>query len=72
MSTRELVIDKIQKMPEPYLPELYEIIQEFEAAKQDTSAKPNLMAKLRSIKISAPRDFSQKVDLYVAGNTDHV
>lgn len=33
MITRETVINEIQKMPEPYLEDLYEVIKGFEAAR---------------------------------------
>jgi len=68
MITRESIIDTIQKIPEPYLIELYEIIKSFEATKKKVKPKQSLMSKLRSIKISAPSDFSQTTDLYVAGD----
>ncbi|MBN2092971.1 hypothetical protein JW964_25335 [candidate division KSB1 bacterium] len=68
MITRENIIDRIQKMPEPYLIELYEIIKSFEASKKKAKSKPSLMSQLRNIKISAPSDFSQTADLYVAGD----
>ncbi len=66
MITRESIIDEIQKMPEPYLFELYEIIKRFEATKKKAEPKPSLMSKLRGIQISAPSDFSQTADLYIA------
>jgi len=63
VTTRESIIALIEKMPEPLLPELYELIKNFEAAQ----AQPCLMSKLRSIEISAPPDFSQIVDLCIPG-----
>jgi hypothetical protein len=66
--TREALIDTIQKIPEPYLGELYEIIKNFQATKKKFETKPSLMSKLRSIQISAPSDFSQKADLYMSGD----
>ncbi|MCI0513780.1 hypothetical protein L0128_11245 [candidate division KSB1 bacterium] len=68
MTIREAIIDVIQKMPEPYLGELYEMIQNFEAARKKRTSPPGLMAKLRAIQISAARDFSQTADL-VGRNT---
>ena len=68
MITREIIINKIQQIPEPYLGELYEIIKKFEVARKNEKPKQSLMAKLRNIKITAPRDFSQTADLYVAGD----
>lgn len=64
MITRETIINKIQQMPEPYLGELYEIIKNFEVARKNEKPKQSLMAKLRSIKMFAPSDFSQTADLF--------
>ena len=68
MITREIIINKIQKMPEPYLVELYQIIKNFEATRKKEKQQQSLMAKLRNIKISAPSDFSQTADLYIVGD----
>jgi hypothetical protein len=59
MITREAIIDAIQRMPEPYLGELYEIIKNFEVTRKVCTSPPGLMANLRNIKISGPVDFSQ-------------
>lgn len=71
MITRETVISEIKKIPEPLLDELYRLIKAFEAQKKDDNGEPeqSLMAKLRGIKISAPSDFSQKVDLHASGDS---
>lgn len=69
MITRETIIDKIQKMPEPYLGELYSVIMDFEEIKKKAAATPSLMSTLRNIKIYAASDFSQKADLYWAGES---
>lgn len=63
MITREAIINEIQKIPEPYLADLYKMIKDFEADK-DVEPKQSFMSKLRSIEISAPSDFSQTADLY--------
>ncbi len=71
MITRKTVIDEIQKLPEPYLFELYKIIKDFEKTKKEAERQPqSLMAKLRDIKINAPSDFSQTADLYNTGNAE--
>ena len=67
--TRETIIDKIQKMPEPYLAELYSVIKDFETIKKKSEAAPSLMSTLRNIKIYAASDFSQTADLYFAGDS---
>lgn len=63
MIMREQLIDTIQKMPDPYLTELYEIVKNFEAKKKKVESKSSLMSKLRKIEISGPEDFSQTADL---------
>ncbi len=60
MITMEKVIAEMEKLPMPYLEEIYNIIKGF---KKD-DVEDNLMARLRKIKISAPPDFSIKADLY--------
>jgi len=60
MITMEKVIAEMEKLPMPYLEEIYNIIKGF---KKD-DAEDNLMVRLRKIKISAPSDFSIKADLY--------
>lgn len=60
MITMEKVIAEMEKLPMPYLEEIYNIIKGF---KKD-DVEDNLMARLRKIKISAPSDFSIKADLY--------
>ena len=69
MITREAIINEIQKIPEPYLADLYKMIKDFEADKE-VKPKQSLMSKLRSIEISAPSDFSQTADLYTPENDD--
>ncbi len=71
MITRDTIINKILQMPEPDLVELYQIIKNFEATRKKDQPQQSLMAKLRSIKISAPSDFSQTADLYIAGEETH-
>jgi hypothetical protein len=71
MITINTLIDTIKKIPEHYLPELYELIKSFEATKKKPDSKPSLMSKLRNIKISAPEDFSQTADLYASGANLH-
>lgn len=57
MITINTLIDTIQKIPEPDLPERFELIKRIEATKKKTESKPGLMSKLRNIQISAPECF---------------
>ena len=64
MATREDIVIEVQKMPEKYLDELYQIIKNFEARTDGEGSDENVMAALRQIKISASPDFSTTADLY--------
>jgi hypothetical protein len=66
MTIREQIISEVQKIPEQYLPELQKIIEGFEEQK----LKPNLMQQLREIKIQAPPDFTENLDLYMSGEKE--
>jgi hypothetical protein len=66
MTIREQIISEVQKIPEQYLPELQKIIEGFEEQK----AKPSLMQQLREIKIQAPPDFAENLDLYMSGEKE--
>jgi hypothetical protein len=66
MTIREQIISEVQKIPEQYLPELHKIIKGFEEQK----VKPSLMQQLREIKIQAPPDFAENLDLYMSGEKE--
>lgn len=66
MITREAIIDEIKKIPEQYLRDLYQVIKDFEM-NRDIHKPASLMSKLRKIKISAPKDFSQSADMCIPG-----
>jgi hypothetical protein len=56
-------------MPERYLLDLYKTIKDFEVNKEKRK-KLSFMSKLRSIKISAPGNFSQTADMYENGDNN--
>ena len=58
MTIKEQIIQKIEKVPEQNLPQLYDVIKNFE---EDLETKA--LAKLRKIRISAAPDFSVKATL---------
>ena len=62
MISREKIIEEIQKVPDELLDELYQVVRNLEVKKEDP--EPNVMARLRQIRISASRDFSSKASLY--------
>ena len=70
MVTREDVVAEIKRVPDKHLDELYRIIRNYEENGEQSDASESVMAKLRQIKISAPRDFSTRANLYDPGKQD--
>jgi hypothetical protein len=66
MATKEEIKSEIEKVPEERLAELYQVVKSFTRSKPRPS-EPSLMSKLRRIRISAPADFSENIDLYLTG-----
>ena len=66
MVTKEEIKSEIEKVPEDRLAELYRIIKSFTRS-NPTPSQPTLMSKLRRIRINAPPDFSENIDLYLTG-----
>jgi hypothetical protein len=66
MITKETVKSEIERVPPDRLAELYEVVKSFTESKP-RSSQPSLMSKLKRIRISAPPDFSENIDLYLSG-----
>ena len=66
MVTKEEIKSEIEKVPEERLAELYQIIKRFTRSRP-VSSQLTLMSKLRRVRISAPPDFSENIDLYLTG-----
>ncbi|MCA1631613.1 MAG: hypothetical protein LC785_09895 [Acidobacteria bacterium] len=66
MATREEIKSELENVPEERLTELYRIVKTF-AQSRHPSSQPSLMAKLRRVRIDAPPDFSENIDLYLTG-----
>jgi propanediol dehydratase small subunit len=66
MATKEEIKSELEKVPEDRLAELYQIVRRFTQSKP-ISSQPTLMSKLKRIRISAPPDFSENIDLYLSG-----
>jgi hypothetical protein len=66
MITKEEIKSEIEKVPEEHLTELYQIVRRFTQTKP-SSSEPTLMSKLKRIRINAPADFSENIDLYLTG-----
>ena len=62
MFTKEEVKSEVEKVPEERLAELYQIVKRF-AQSRPVSSEPTLMAKLRRVRINAPSDFSENINL---------
>jgi len=66
MVTKELLKSEIDTVDTQYLDTLYRIIKSLQ--QQNTPPPPQgLMAKLKTVKISAPKDFSENIDAYLNG-----
>jgi hypothetical protein len=66
MATKEEIKSEIEKVPEERLAELYQIVRRFTEPRPRPS-EPTLMSKLKRVRISAPPDFSENIDLYLTG-----
>lgn len=67
MVTKEAIKSAVERVPEERLAELYRVVEAFAEAGKPSSSKPSLMSKLRNVRISAPPDYSENIDLYLAG-----
>ena len=68
MTIREQIVYKVKKLPENFLPEVYEFVDRLGERKTEKETEPlSLMQRLRKIKIEGPRDFSRNIDLYMNG-----
>lgn len=63
---KEEIKSEIEKVPEERLAELYQVVKDFTQSKPKSS-ESSLMSKLRRVRISAPPDFSENIDLYLTG-----
>jgi hypothetical protein len=64
MATEEEIKSEIEKVSEERLAELYQIVRRFTQSRLPYS-QPTLMSKLRRVRITAPPDFSENIDLYL-------
>jgi hypothetical protein len=66
MSIKERIQAEIDTIPEECHNELYKVVREFAAA-HNGKHNPGIMERLLSVKINAPVDFAEKLDLYTSG-----
>ena len=64
MTTREMIENELQHVPDERLDDLYGIVKQF-VARQNTAT--GILSKLQAIEIEAPSDFAANLDLYVSG-----
>ena len=63
MNIREEIVEKIRQIPESRLSELYKVVEDLVEEKP----KEGLLRRLQKIKIDAPPDFAENLDLYASG-----
>ncbi len=66
MVTRELIYSELDRLNADELDELYKLIRQMSRTRRK-SRKKGALAKIKRIKIVAPRDFSVNHDLYILG-----
>jgi hypothetical protein len=66
MTTKERIQAEIDRLDQESLNQLYQLVKEFAASKA-ANQQPGIMAKLKSVRIEAPTDFSVNLDLYMSG-----
>ena len=64
MTTRQMIENELQQVPDERLDDLYGIVKQFVAR---ASPATGILAKLQAIEIEAPSDFAANLDLYVSG-----
>jgi len=67
MITKELIKTEIDNMEEQHLEALYKLIKSLQSSTIERQASTTLMAKLKTVTISAPEDFSENIDAYLNG-----
>jgi hypothetical protein len=66
MTTKEFIKAKIDNVDDSDLEELYKLVKRSTETKEQTG-KPGLLARLQTIQIDGPEDFSENLDLYLIG-----
>jgi hypothetical protein len=66
MTIKQMIQAEIDKVDEKSLKDLYLLIQEYVAAKENH--RSDIMTKLKGIAIEAPADFAANFDAYASGD----
>ncbi|HBB89273.1 MAG TPA: hypothetical protein DC047_16840 [Blastocatellia bacterium] len=64
MVTKEIIQSEIEKVPTERLEELYEVVKVYSRGETENNGRA-LLAKLKTISIDEPADFSENLDLYL-------
>lgn len=67
MSTKELLLSKIETMSQAELEELYMVVTEFLQSKRAKPSTSPFLERLGQIQIDGPEDFAENIDLYLNG-----
>ncbi|MBX3056834.1 MAG: hypothetical protein KF770_10215 [Anaerolineae bacterium] len=67
MSTKELLLSKIETMSQAELEELYTMVTAFLQSKQSKPSESTFLERLSQIQIDGPEDFAENIDLYLNG-----
>ncbi|MCL4265733.1 MAG: hypothetical protein KJ069_21145 [Anaerolineae bacterium] len=67
MSTKELLLSKIDTMSQAELEELYTVVTEFLQSKRNKPSASPFLERLSQIHIDGPEDFAENIDLYLNG-----
>lgn len=64
MTTKELIHAELDQLSEENLSQLYVIIK---GLNEPPTRAPGILSKLKRIRIDAPADFAENLDLYASG-----
>ena len=66
MTTKELLLQRIEQLDEEELAALFALVQQF-LEQKDEGATVGFLERLSEIRISGPEDLSKNFDLYLRG-----
>ena len=66
MVTRELIHSEVDRLNLEELEELHKLIRQLTRSKQKTKKK-GALARIKKVKVSAPKDFAVNHDRYITG-----
>jgi hypothetical protein len=69
MATKELVKAEIDTLPDSDIDELYNLVKDFKASKQQIKKGKSFLEVARSLQMDGPPDFSTRYHEYLYGET---